>query len=171
MPAPARCSSKGRDDSTGIIYWDVPYEPGTLRVEGIDKNGKAVADYEIKTYGEASKVKAVNLPILSQPLPNPPLKGRELGGKGKVVHLLIDIVDTQGNRVLNYRNDVKCEVLSGGKLLGLENANNSDMSAPKQPHKNANRGRLLAYIQRNAPSQSVRVRITAEGLSPIEVTL
>ena len=154
---------KERDDNSGIIYWDVPYEPGTLQVEGLDKNGKAVAHYEIKTYGEASKVKAANLPNLS---PNPSAQK-----KGKVAHLLIDIVDAQGNRVLNYRNDVKCEVLSGGKLLGLENANNGDMSAPKQPHKNANRGRLLAYIQRNIPSQSVRVRITAEGLSPIEVTL
>ena len=63
---------------------------------------------------------------------------------------------------------MKCEVLSGGKLLGLENANNGDMSAPKQPHKNANRGRLLAYIQHDNPSQPVRVRITAEGLDPIE---
>jgi hypothetical protein len=161
---------KERDDSTGIIYWDVPYEAGTLRVEGLDNSGKATAHYEIHTHGEAVNVKAVNLPSLSQPLPNPPLKGRELSGKGKVTHLLIEITDNEGNRVQTARNDVTCEVISGGKLLGLENANNSDMSAPKQPHKNANRGRLLAYIQRDAPSQLVRIRISAEGLPPVEVS-
>ena len=144
---------KERDDSSGIIYWDVPYEPGTLRVEGLDKDGKATTHYDIQTHSQAAKIKVT------------PLREDK---KSALTHLLIDIVDSQGIRVLTYRNDVKCEVLSGGKLLGLENANNGDMSAPKQPHKNANRGRLLAYIQHDNPSQPVRVRITAEGLDPIE---
>lgn len=146
---------KAYDPSTCIIYWDIPYEPGTLRVEGLDKDGKAVADYEIHTYGEAAKINGSFIPGAST---------QEI-----VEHLLIDVVDAQGNRVLNYRQDVKCEIIGGGKLLGLENANNSDMSAPKQNHKNANRGRLLAYIKRDLPIQPLSVRITAEGLPPIEV--
>ena len=146
---------KERDDSNGIIYWDIPYESGTLRVEGLDKNGKAVAHYEIRTHGEAVKISATIIPTASK--------------QERVKHLLIDIVDAHGIRVLNYRQDVKCEIVRGGKLLGLENANNNDMSAPKQNHKNANRGRLLAYIQYDAPTQPVCIRITAEGLDPIEV--
>ena len=146
---------KAYDPRTCIIYWDIPYEPGTLRVEGLDKNGKAVADYEIHTYGEAAKINGSFIP-------GPPTWET-------VEHLLIDVVDAQGIRVLNYRQDVKCEIISGGKLLGLENANNSDMSSPKQNHKNANRGRLLAYIQRDLPIQPLRVRLTAEGLPPVEV--
>ena len=148
---------KERDDNSGIIYWDVPYEPGTLRVEGLDNNGNVTTHYDIQTHGEAKSIQST------------PLRGG--AGRGSVTHLLIDIVDSQGIRVLTYRNDVKCEVLSGGKLLGLENANNGDMSAPKQPHKYANRGRLLAYIQHDSPTLPVRVRITAEGLDPIEVNL
>lgn len=150
---------KERDDNSGIIYWDVPYEPGTLRVEGLDNNGKATTHYDIQTHGEAKRISALEI-----------VNGKSSNRKC-LTHLLIDIVDSQGIRVLTYRNDVKCEVLSGGKLLGLENANNGDMSAPKQPHKNANRGRLLAYIQHDSPTQPIRVRITAEGLDPIEVNL
>jgi hypothetical protein len=45
------------------------------------------------------------------------------------------------------------------------------MSAPKQNHKNANRGQLLAYILRTNPSAPAKVRITAEGLDPIEVNI
>jgi len=150
---------KERDDNSGIIYWDVPYEPGTLRVEGLDNNGNVTTHYDIQTHGEAKRISALEI-----------VNGKSSNRKC-LTHLLIDIVDSQGIRVLTYRNDVKCEVLSGGKLLGLENANNGDMSAPKQPHKNANRGRLLAYIQHDSPTQPVRVRITAEGLDPIEVNL
>jgi len=150
---------KERDDNSGIIYWDVPYEPGTLRVEGLDNNGKVTTHYDIQTHGEAKRISALEI------------VNSKSSNRKSLTHLLIDIVDSKGIRVLTYRNDVKCEVLSGGKLLGLENANNGDMSAPKQPHKNANRGRLLAYIQYDSPTQPVRVRITAEGLDPIEVNL
>ncbi len=149
---------KERDDNTGIIYWDVPYEVGTLRVEGLDKSGQAITHYEIRTHGEAKSISA--LEIINSKSSN-----------CKCLHLLINIVDAQGIRVLDYRKDVKCEVISGGKLLGLENANNSDMSAPKQNHKNANRGQLLAYILRTNPSAPAKVRITAEGLDPIEVNI
>ena len=123
----------------------------------MDKQSKATTSYEIQTHSEATKVSATVLPSSNN--------------NGGLFHLLINIVDAKGIRVLNYRKDVKCEVISGGKLLGLENANNSDMSAPKQPHKNANRGRLLAYIMRNNPTQKVKVRITAEDLSPIDVEI
>ena len=149
---------KERDDNTGIIYWDVPYEVGTLRVEGLDKSGQAITHYEIRTHGEAKSISALEI-VNSKSSSN------------KCLHLLINIVDAQGIRVLDYRKDVKCEVISGGKLLGLENANNSDMSAPKQNHKNANRGQLLAYILRTNPSVPAKVRITAEGLDPIEVNI
>ena len=149
---------KERDDNTGIIYWDVPYEAGTLRVEGLDKSGQATTHYDIRTHGEAKSISA--LEIINSKSSN-----------CKCLHLLINIVDAQGIRVLDYRKDVKCEVISGGKLLGLENANNSDMSAPKQNHKNANRGQLLAYILRTNPSVPAKVRITAEGLDPIEVNI
>lgn len=149
---------KERDDNTGIIYWEIPYEAGTLRVEGLDKSGPATTHYDIRTHGEAKSISALEI----------------VNGKSsisKCLHLLINIVDAQGIRVLDYRKDVKCEVISGGKLLGLENANNSDMSAPKQNHKNANRGQLLAYILRTNPSAPAKVRITAEGLDPIEVNI
>ena len=142
---------KAYDVETGIIYWDIPYEQGTLRVEAIDNDGKVTATYDISTHGEAT---ALQLTPYNDPANEP----------SSLLHLLIEIVDSNGNRVLSANNDVAVEVISGGHLLGLENANNRDMSAPKQSHRNANRGRLLAYIQRNAPNAKVKVRITAEGL-------
>lgn len=147
---------KAYDAATGIISWEVPYEAGTLRVEALDNEGKVTATYDVSTYGEASKLQLIpaNMPV-DEP--------------SSLLHLLIELVDANGHRVLSARNDVTIEVISGGHLLGLENANNGDMSAPKQSHRNANRGRLLAYIQRNDTNSKVKVRVTAEGLPAQEV--
>ena len=146
---------KERDDQNGIIYWDVPYAAGTLTVEGIDASGKVTATYDVKTYGEAARI-ATRI---------------EGEAADRVKHLLIEVVDANGNRVLNARQDVTVEVISGGRLLGLENANNGDMSAPKQNHRNANRGRLLAYVERANPATLAKVKITAEGMPAVEVSL
>lgn len=146
---------KERDDQNGIIYWDMPYEAGTLTVEGLDASGKVTASYDVKTYGEATKIATR---IDGEPA-------------DQVKHLLIEVVDANGNRVLNARQDITVEVISGGRLLGLENSNNGDMSAPKQNHRNANRGRLLAYVERSSTSTPAKVRITTEGMAAVEVEL
>ena len=146
---------KERDDQSGVIYWDVPYAAGVLTVEGLDADGKVTATYDVQTYGQAARF-------------DTHVEGE---AADRVKHLLIEVVDADGHRVLNGRQDVTVEVLSGGRLLGLENSNNGDMSAPKQSHRNANRGRLLAYVQREAVAAKVRVRITAEGLPTAEVEL
>lgn len=42
---------KPYDDKTGIIHWDIPYQPGELKAEGCDNIGKVVSSYLIKTSG------------------------------------------------------------------------------------------------------------------------
>ncbi len=67
-----------------------------------------------------------------------------------VRQLLVEAVDIQGRRVKNARATVECSVSGTTKLLGLENANNRDMSAPKATSRALNQGRLIAYIDGNA---------------------
>lgn len=147
---------KKYDDTTGIIYWDIPYEAGTLRVEGLDINGRPAAQYEIKTSGPATRLHAYIDPQGYKPA-------------DRIVHVLACIEDTNGQRVLNAKADVTCQVIEGGKLLGLENSDNSDMSAPKADTCHVYHGRLLAYIQKT--SNKTIVRFTAEGFEPVEIVL
>lgn len=123
---------KPYDDSTGIIYWDIPYEKGTLSAEGCDANGKVVARYEISTYGEQTGLRVTDIS---------PDKG------SSVRQLLVEAVDANGQRVKNARGMVECKVSGKTKLLGLENANNRDMSAPKATSRNLYQGRMVAYIE------------------------
>ena len=126
---------KPYDDSTGIIYWDIPYTTGTLTAEGCDASGKAVARYEIITHGEQVGLRVTDIS---------PDKG------SAVRQLLVEAVDANGNRVKSAQGMVECKVNGKTTLLGLENANNRDMSAPKATSRNLYQGRLVAYIQGNA---------------------
>ena len=46
------------DDNTGMIYWDVPYVPGTLTAEGYDAEGQLLATYAIQTSGRPCRLRA-----------------------------------------------------------------------------------------------------------------
>ncbi|MCQ2112606.1 MAG: DUF4982 domain-containing protein [Bacteroidaceae bacterium] len=148
---------KPYDEQTCIIYWDVDYEAGTVEVEGCDKAGKVIATYAIKTVGEAAALKAFVDKDGYEPT-------------DKVVHVVMDVVDSNGERVVRARNEVTCTV-EGGKLLGLEAANNSDMSDYTDNKHNVNRGRILSYIQKDNPKGKAKVTFSAEGFSPVTIEI
>ena len=66
--------------------------------------------------------------------------------------------------VYNADRMVICQVEGAGHLLGLETGNNQDMSRPQANERSLFRGRLLAYIRRDAPG-SIKVTLKAEGVA------
>lgn len=88
----------------------------------------------------------------------------------EIVQLIIELVDDQGNRAERARNNVTVEVKEGGTLLGLETGSNNDMSRPQANSRNANQGKLLAYVKRNKVGTPVTIVIHAEGLSDFVIT-
>ena len=67
-----------------------------------------------------------------------------------VKQLLVEAVDNQGKRIRNAKGTVVCMVKGKTRFLGLETANNRDMSAPKSNERELYQGRLLAYVEGNA---------------------
>lgn len=88
----------------------------------------------------------------------------------EIVQLIIELVDDQGNRAERARNNVTVEVKEGGTLLGLETGSNNDMSRPQANSRNANQGKLLAYVKRSKVGTPVTIVIHAEGLSDFVIT-
>ena len=137
------------DDATGIIHWDIPYEPGTLRAEGCDKEGRIQSAYEIHTTGEPAALRVTEL------LPE---------DCDRLHQLLIEVLDSKGNRIHSAHPDIACALSGPATLLGLENSNNADMSPPRDNHRPAHRGRLVAYIRRTGPGP-VSLTFSAGDLS------
>lgn len=145
---------KAQNDTTAIIYWDIPYQPGTLRAEGCDLEGRLLSSYEIRTHGEATALRASEL----------------LPEDAEEVHqLMVEVVDQEGNRVKSATNDIVCDIQGPAVLLGLEGCNNADMSDYRDNHQPCYRGRLVAYVRRTGPG-AINVRFRADSLTPCNIS-
>jgi len=135
-----------RDPNTDILYWDIDYQPGTLRCEA--DNG---ASYEIAT---------TKAPY-----------GLRLSTDSSM-HVFVEVVDEDGRVVKNATNEVMLMV-DGARLLGMENGDIMDSSIAGRRQKNrlnAHNGRLVAYLQPQA-SRKVTIRATSPFLQPATLTL
>ena len=143
---------KPQNDSTSIIYWDIPYKAGILRAEGCDMQGNILSSYEIVTQGEAAALR------ISELLPE---------DSDTLHQLLVEVVDKDGNPVKSSQADVTCTVTGPAKLLGLENGNNTDMTNDRPHngtcHRAVYRGRLVCYVQRTGRG-AVTLSISSPGL-------
>ena len=141
---------------TGIIGWDVPYAPGTLRAVGYDASGKEESSYEITT-----SLRPKSLRVSAD---------RTALREGGVAHLTVEVLDDNGNFVPLADNEITCTVEGPAVLLGLEGSDNRDMGSYTDNVQRAYRGRLLAYL-RATGSGPVTVRFSAPLLQGASVTL
>ena len=117
-----------RDEATGILYWDVNYQAGTLSCTA--DNG---ATSTITTCGRPYALRAtIDKATLSRP--------------DEVAHVTIEVIDEDGNLVPLADNDITCIVQGPARILGLENGNARDTSLRSTRHLRAHGGRLLAYL-------------------------
>jgi hypothetical protein len=150
-------SPKNNDDNTGIIFWDIPFKPGKLEVTGL-KDGKEAAKYSIQTSGRSYAIIAT--PDKSQ-----------LSVNKDLVHISIQIVDQNGVPVVLADDDVTCTVSGPARLLGLESANNSDMTSYRDNSHRVYNGKMLAYIQSAGNKGEVNITFSAPWLKSGRVSL
>jgi len=147
---------KKYNDKTGIIYWDLPYQSGELKVEGLDEQGDKLADYTVKTSGKPFAIK------VTTSVNNP---------KDKVAQIGIQIVDEKGVPVTNADTNITCAIVGNGALLGLEAGDNTDMGDYTDQVQKTFQGRLIAYVKKSGKTGVVKVRFSAGKLKGVTVTL
>lgn len=150
--------TKPWDESTGIIYWDIPFNPGQLVGEGVDESGKVLSSYTVTTSGRPYAIVA-----------NSDLQSFER--IGQVAHIQIDIVDEKGIPVKLADNEVTVHVSGGASLIGLESGDNSDMGNYRDNRQRVYRGCLMAYIKSTDPSQPTVITLTSPLLHSTEVEI
>jgi len=149
--------AKAKEQSTGVVWWDIPYHAGVLRAEALDTKGNAVATYEIATTGRPASLRlTADKPTLS--------------GRGRVAHVLIEVTDADGRAVALADNEVTVRV-SGGRLLGLEGGDMSDTSNLRDWRQRVVRGRLLAYVEATDDHGAITVRADSPLLDGAELTI
>ncbi len=148
------------DKNTGIIYWDVPYRPGKLEVEGLDSNDNKVSEYTIQTSTRPYALKITD-------------SDKMINRKGGIAHVIVEVVDENGTGVFLSDNEVTCHISGPARLLGLEAGNNSDMSDYTDNKHRVYHGKILAYIQATGENGNdmINIKFTSPWLKPAEVNI
>ena len=148
---------KPYDDNSAIIYWDIPYKAGELKVV-VYKAGKEIASDSIRPDGTAAAIKA-------------DVSEFPMFGKYDVAVIPVSVVDADGRLVYGSKDEITCTVSGGGKLLGIENASRDASENFRDNTAACSHGRLVAYVQYLGESRMVEVTFEASGLAPATVTL
>ncbi len=147
---------KPRDDRTGIISWDITFQPGQLKAEGCDKEGKVLSAYTITTSGRPYAIRATaDRTVLSK--------------EHATAHITVEVTDENGIPVKLADNNITCRIEGPARLLGMEGSDNSDMGNYRDNRQRVYHGRLLTYIQTTGNTGQVRVSFSSPLLKGTEV--
>ncbi|MBO9618164.1 MAG: DUF4982 domain-containing protein [Niabella sp.] len=150
-------ATKAPDTRTGIIFWDIPFEPGTLTVEGLNAAETMIASKQIHTSGKPYAVQLLEkIPVMDQ--------------SERVYQVAVQLVDKQGNPVKTDDKELTCTVSGPAELLGLEAGDNRDMGDYTDNKQKTFQGRLMAYIKRNGKAGPIRVSFSAQGIKSFVIS-
>lgn len=149
---------KDKDPHNGIVYWDVPFQAGKLVATGVSSDGKDEASYTINTNLRPRNLRARFDNVQDGP-------ETAVGG---INHLLIEVIDDNGNVVRLADNNVTCRIEGPARLLGLEGSDNTDMGNYHDNQQRVHNGRLLAYIRNGQQPGTVRIHLSSPLLEGCE---
>ena len=128
--------------------WKVPYAPGVLSAVAY-RAGQKHATNELHTAGAPARLQLTPLPL--------PVAS-------DLAVYEITIVDAGGVRVPDAKLAVSVKVEGAARLIGLDTGDLEYGGLFKVATREAFQGRLLATVQRTAPSGEGRVSVSAPGL-------
>jgi beta-galactosidase len=139
------------------LSWDVPYEPGTLKVVGV-KNGKVVSE-EIRT---TSKPAAIRLSA----------DRKDINADAwDIANVKVEIVDENGWVVPDADNRIEFKVEGEGILLATDNGNPKDKTSMKSKQRNAFNGLALAIIQSTEKMGNIHLTAVSENLKSADLQI
>ncbi|WP_309122155.1 glycoside hydrolase family 2 TIM barrel-domain containing protein [Paenibacillus sp.] len=140
------------------LTWDVPYEPGTLRLVGY-RGGAIVVETEVATTGEpaAIRVEADRATIAAD--------GRD------VCHVTVRVVDEAGRTVPTADVQLAFRVEGAGALIGTDNGKPDCHESYKSNRRRTFNGLALAIVQSTLEAGDIRVMVEAEDLGAADLVV
>jgi beta-galactosidase len=146
------------DFKNRTIMWEVPFEPGVLRV--VARNaGKDLASYELRTTGAPvgiiakSDVSSIKC------------------DRQDVASIFLTLCDKDGNTVYSAENEITCSVTGSAKILGMEDSNPENIEYYKDNKQHAYHGKLLIYLQSLDKPGKVVIKLSSPGLKGTSVNI
>ncbi len=142
-----------------LMWNEVRYEPGEVRVVAYDKAGNVAAEKRIVTAGKGYRLQIeADRTTLEK-------SGEDLA------YLTVSVVDKAGNPVPTESREVKVEVTGAGHFRAMANG---DPTSLELFHENAMHlfsGKLTALVESGTTAGDVEVTVSAKGLKPATIRL
>ena len=149
------------------IEWQVPYEPGTLRAEGL-KNGKIVTVEEIHTTTNPYKIElsyVMDQFIERKEMPQLVADGRD------IVIIKVAILDEENNVVPTAGNLVNFSIEGGAKIIGVGNGNINSHEPNKTNYRLAYNGLCAVVVQSSNKEGLFTLKVESDGLISDEIEI
>lgn len=135
-----------------LMWKDVTYEPGTIKVVAYDSSGNAVASEEVRTAGKPHHIE------LSA-------DKTELAADGKdLVFITVKVCDAQGNLCPEATNQIRFKVSGDGKFRAAANGDATSLELFHLPQMHVFKGMLVAVVQSSEKPGVLKFKATAAGL-------
>jgi len=141
------------DAKTGVLTWSVPYAPGILKAVATT-NGKAVADFTLRTAGSGRKIELVR-----DATSTPAADNRQ------TAQIEFRIVDDAGVRVPNADAVVTFQIEGPARVLGIGNGDLNNIESGTGAAHRAYQGRGLIILRITDPSATVTIKASSPGLA------
>lgn len=153
-----------KNDSTAMnrfrLMWnEVRYQPGELRVVAYDSNGNKTAKKTVRTAGKPYRLVAE-------------VNRKELSPDGEdLAYITLRVADKEGNIVPDAEHLVRFSVKGQGSFRATANGDPTCLMPFQNPEMKLFSGALTAIVQSGSAAGKIEFRATAKGLKPATVTI
>jgi beta-galactosidase len=142
-----------------LMWTDVTYEPGTLKVVAYDKNGNAASEKEIHTAGKPYRL------ILESDLTTIKANGEDLA------FVTVSVVDKNGRPCPTASNQLKFDVQGKGTFRAACNGDATSLELFHLPTMKLFSGKLVVIVQSTSETGEIKLSVTGKGLKTGKTTL
>lgn len=142
-----------------LMWMDVKYEPGSVKVVAFDKQGKAVSEKEIYTAGKPYKI------VL-----NPDQKTIKADGND-LSYVTVSVVDKNGIECPTATNQLKFKVTGKGSFRAVCNGDATSLEMFHLPTMKLFSGKLVVIVQSSKENGEIKLFVEGSGLKDAEIVL
>ncbi|WP_075590817.1 DUF4982 domain-containing protein [Labilibacter marinus] len=142
-----------------LMWMDVKYEPGSIKVVAFDKEGKAVAEKEVHTASAPYQLK------LSADRETIQADGEDLS------YVTVTVVDKDGNVCPNADHQLNFKVSGQGTYKAACNGDASSLEMFHQPTMKAFSGKLVVLVQSLNEAGEITLKVSGKGLKAASLKL
>ncbi|OAD42221.1 DUF4982 domain-containing protein [Polaribacter atrinae] len=142
-----------------LMWMDVKYEPGTIKVVAFDDEGKVASEKEIKTAGKPYKL------ILESDQKTLKANGKDLA------FVTVSVVDKNGIPCPTATNQLKFKVKGDGMFRAASNGDATSLEMFHVPTMKLFSGKLVVLVQSDEEQGEIDLTVSGKGLKTAKINI